>query len=139
MPEVPSSAGPSTLELPELRLMARLARRRLHAALAAVAGVLTTGLVYLYGLFKGGYFVLMGADEWCEFKGMSAGVYAGHREEFLPMHWVCKAGDGSSFDLVPAWVNPVLAIGATTALACLLVVGVGLQGREPAWPRKSVR
>lgn len=85
-------------------------------AVTAVFLLLGAGITYLIGALAGG----LDTEEECHSAGQAYdSAYRGeHFREFgqwYPLHEKCHAG----YDLVPAWVNPTLAVLPTLAVVSL--------------------
>ncbi|MFF1377456.1 hypothetical protein [Streptomyces sp. NPDC058308] len=85
-------------------------------AVTAVFLLLGTGITYLIGALAGG----LDTEEECHSAGQAydSAYRREHFREFgqwYPLHERCHAG----YDLVPAWVNPTLAVLPTLAVASL--------------------
>jgi hypothetical protein len=97
------------------------------AVLCALAGA---GATYLVGWFAG--FYILDPDQMC---AAAAGFYTGTpgppdtlwegiRHSSFPLRQTCVWADGTRYELVPGWVNPVLCTWLTAALGALAL---------PAW------
>ncbi|MFC4008584.1 hypothetical protein ACFOY2_15240 [Nonomuraea purpurea] len=74
-------------------------------AMAFGAG-LAAVVVYLYGLWAGDFLVLLPLSEYCVGKLADPGVSL----TWFPLRHLCHWQDGTTSDLVPAYVNPLLII-----------------------------
>ncbi|MFI9742430.1 hypothetical protein [Streptomyces sp. NPDC052494] len=86
-------------------------------AASAVPLLLGTGVVYLAGSLSGGS---LDPEEAChmvgqEFDWAYRSANFDEYTQWYPLHDKCNEG----YDLVPAWVNPTLAVLPTLALLCL--------------------
>jgi hypothetical protein len=88
--------------------MSSIAKLFLGAAAAFAVAVVS----WLAGLEAGGFLVLRAADELCGDRVTRMS------EHLIPMSSRCTFTDGTTRDLVPAWVNP--AVGAGLAGAVVL-------------------
>ena len=96
---------------------------RARGLLAALAAVLTGSRVYVHGAFAGHFFDLRGTDTYC-----TGGALAFPATEWswVPLRHVCRYADGTTQELVPAWVHvviglAVLSAGARSVLAVRVV------------------
>ncbi|MFJ8647109.1 hypothetical protein ACIRNI_13420 [Streptomyces sp. NPDC093546] len=84
-------------------------------ARAAVFLALGTGLLFLWGL--GSMFVL-DVEEACTLsRGQEYAPEETGAQTLLPMSYKCNA----SYDLVPGYVNPGLAVGAVSTVVCAVL------------------
>ncbi|WP_327350462.1 hypothetical protein [Streptomyces sp. NBC_01304] len=95
-------------------------RSPLWYAMNAVLLLLGTGITYLIGALAGG----LDTEEACHGAGQTydSAYRSAHFAEFgqwYPLHERCNAG----YDLVPAWVNPTLAVLPLLAVLCLAFSG----------------
>ncbi|MFD2079271.1 hypothetical protein SAMN05421678_102541 [Actinopolymorpha cephalotaxi] len=84
------------------------------------------GLTYLFGAFAGGF----DEAEACALSGHAydADYVLTHRSDLFPMTHPCDA----QYDLVGAWVNPVLALVVLVMAGCLgIAVVLAFRQRQP--------
>ncbi|MEU6715026.1 hypothetical protein ABZ897_26480 [Nonomuraea sp. NPDC046802] len=81
-------------------------------ALAIVAG-LAAVVVYLHGLWTGYFFALLPLNEYCVGKLADPGSSS----TWFPLRHLCHWQDGTTSDLVPAYVNPLLIIFLVMTIA----------------------
>lgn len=94
---------------------------------------------YGIGGYRGRVLLLRGASEICGAEPVrdAAGSkqFASLAQTFLPLGNICRYTDGSSLDLVPSYVNPVVFALMVVASACC---GLGLMAtvRRARWNRQ---
>jgi hypothetical protein len=95
----------------------------------------STLAVWLYGLFSMG----LNVREECQFvhhQPYDADYRDAHTAEYnkwFPLHRKCNA----SYDMVPAWVNPVVVLGVVVSLVSLAVLVRFAVARRPSLPVKE--
>ncbi|WP_405140088.1 hypothetical protein OG589_24940 [Sphaerisporangium sp. NBC_01403] len=92
----------------------------------AAMSFLGTALCWAAGIGSG--FYILDPDQMC---GMAAGrAFSAFRtietQASFPVRQICRWTDGSGYDLVPAWVNPAIALFFAAFLASLLACLAGL-------------
>lgn len=100
-------------------LLSRRSGRRAPVRLVAAAWVFacTGPSVFLVYDFIG---FARPADEVCaDWTGKDPDAYVGLQETRFPRSFVCRWTDGTTTDLIPAWVNPVLFLAIAGVAGCL--------------------
>jgi hypothetical protein len=100
-----------------------------HWLTLAFTSFLATGYAFLTGTAAAG----LDISEKCELAGQlfnirSASVQYRELQQLYPMHAWCNA----SYDLVPAWVNPAIAVFGIVTLAAVVGSVVSLADRSRA-------
>lgn len=111
-------------------------RGRVPSRLLAVAWFCACagGLVHLWYLFIG---FAQGTDEVCAaYTGRAADAFTGLDETAFPRSYVCRWADGSTTDLVPWWVNPVLFLTIAAVAGCT-AAAVAIAVRRTRRPSQS--
>ncbi|GAB3497036.1 hypothetical protein [Amycolatopsis cihanbeyliensis] len=82
------------------------------AVLCACAGL----PIYVFSLFVG--FGQSSSEACAAQSGRRAGAYVGYEESLFPRSGLCHWADGTSTDLVPVWVNPLIFSCIAGAVLC---------------------
>jgi hypothetical protein len=96
----------------------------------AYASVLALSLVYVLGIARGSMMAPRAAGDLCP--GTALAEIGGLTESFFPLSNECHWTNGTSTELVPAWINLLLftLIGATVIF---FVLGLWITVRTRAW------
>lgn len=79
---------------------------------------LAAALVYLHGLWVGHFLDLRGVSEYCSAKPLA---YPATSWGYLPLRHLCRYDDGTTEDLVPGYVNPIIVLCLAFGMACTVL------------------
>lgn len=95
---------------------------------AAVAALVTAATVFLYGVWVGHLIDLRAVGEYCPGGSSTDSV----SQRWFPPQQTCHFSDGTSRDLVPGFVAPVLLLAPVVAVLCLVRAVRGFRRAVPA-------
>ncbi|MFD0313823.1 hypothetical protein [Streptomyces flavalbus] len=102
------------------------------ALVAVLAGSAASG-AYAWGVMSG--FYILDPDQLCAARGVPGDRIV--TRETLPVSARCVTPDGVGTELVPGWVNPVIAAGLTLlTLAVAAGTLAGVRGYRAGWRRR---
>lgn len=84
----------------------------------AVLSLCLAVLSYSAGVWSGGLFYLADIEDLCRDKPLGN---PGTSESLFPLHNSCHYADGTTVDLVPGLVNPLVFVFITAAFSCLVL------------------
>lgn len=92
----------------------------------ALTSITYAVVVYAIGFFSDLYF--LDPDQHCAVRagfasgrpGPSDSSWTGVEHSYFPLHHICRWGDGTAYELVPGWVNPVFFTLVAVAWLALL-------------------
>jgi hypothetical protein len=80
--------------------------------------LLVAGTVYIHGFWSGKFLTFRALSESCSSKPLGDPSVSW---TWLPLRHICHWEDGTTSDLVPAYVNPALVIAMVTAVVCMVM------------------
>ncbi|MFI6233051.1 hypothetical protein ACIBD9_05785 [Micromonospora sp. NPDC050784] len=92
-----------------MKTVAQIAAGAVIAPAAAV-------VVYLHGVWVGHFLDLRATSEFCPAKPLASTPTS---TDLLPLRYSCHYADGTTSDLVPAYVNPVVILCLAAGVACM--------------------
>ncbi|MET7750811.1 hypothetical protein [Micromonospora sp. NPDC005367] len=75
----------------------------------------TAGAVYLHGLWAGHFLDLRATSVYCPAKPLDSTATSA---DWMPLRHQCRYADGTTTDLVPAYVNPLLFLCLAVTVSC---------------------
>ncbi|MGW3603986.1 hypothetical protein [Micromonospora sp. NPDC005161] len=72
-------------------------------------------IVYLHGVWAGHFIDLRATSEYCSAKPLASTPTS---TDWLPLRHLCRYNDGTTADLVPAYVNPIAFLCLAVAVVC---------------------
>ncbi|KAB1927525.1 hypothetical protein F8280_06955 [Micromonospora noduli] len=91
-----------------MSIVARLVVGTIVAPFAAVG-------VYLHGLWAGHFLDLRATSVYCPAKPLAS---TSTSADWLPLRHLCRYADGTTTELVPPYVNPIVFLCLAIAVAC---------------------
>ncbi|MEV6365387.1 hypothetical protein AB0L86_00640 [Micromonospora musae] len=86
-----------------------------RVALGMVVAPSAAAAVYLHGVWAGHFLDLRATSEYCPAKPLAS---TSTSADWLPLRHLCRYADGTTTDLVPAYVNPIVFLCLALAVAC---------------------
>ncbi|MFF3671925.1 hypothetical protein [Microtetraspora malaysiensis] len=80
--------------------------------------LLVAGVFYVHGIWEGRFLELRPTSEYCADKPLA---FPATSWTWLPLTHQCRWSDGTTTDLVPAYVNPVVYACLALVLACIVM------------------
>ena len=91
----------------------KIANRLLSGLLAMVVAA----VIYLHGFWAGDFYTFRATSEYCFDKPLA---FPATSWTWLPLRHMCNWDDGTSTDLVPVYVNPILFVCLAAAVICMV-------------------
>ncbi|GGK60427.1 hypothetical protein Ppa06_25710 [Planomonospora parontospora subsp. parontospora] len=88
--------------------------------------LLTAAAIYVHALWSGEFATLLPLDEYCTSRPLGSPYVSW---TWFPIRHLCHWEDGTTTDLVPAYVNPILVTSLVGAVLCM-VMAVRARRRE---------
>lgn len=95
---------------------------------AAFLSLVGSGVVYVAGVWSGHFVDSRAWDRICTARPLDAADPYG-RVDWFPLVQQCRWRDGTTTDLVPPWVNPLLFSLLALAFVCLVLAARTAVGR----------
>ncbi|MCG5472293.1 hypothetical protein LADH09A_000117 [Micromonospora sp. LAH09] len=86
-----------------------------RSVLGAVLALAAATVVYAHGVWVGHFLDLRATTGYCPAKPLASTSTSAH---LLPLRHTCHYADGTTGELVPAYVNPILFLCLAVGVAC---------------------
>ena len=109
----------------------KIANRFLSGLLAMIVAAIT----YFHGFWTGHFLDLRATDEYCFDKPLASPPTS---STWLPLRHLCNWDDGTSTDLVPVYVNPILFVCLAATVICMVLAIRAARGELSRRKRNKV-